>query len=302
MRGEFGVIVVCSGWFGGMAVSSPGRSDRGRWPARRVLTVGLSEDDWSEAGSYDRFMGRWSREVAKRFLEWIEPPPRAAWLEIGCGTGALTEAILQLSDPASILAVEPSEALIKIARERIRDPRVRFLKAEDSELGTGSSEFQAVVSGLVLNFVEDPHALINSAARRLADGGLIGAYVWDYSEGMEFLRIFWDVAVALDQSAADSDQGSRFPICAPGPLKDLFRDSGLRDVEVASLEIETVFSSFSDYWEPFLGGIGGAPLYIKRLGDDHRSRLAGALRDRLVPQSDSAIELRARAWGVRGSV
>lgn len=259
-------------------------------------------DNWAAADAYERFMGRWSRGIASRFLTWLELPPSASWLEIGCGTGALTEVILKQADPSQILATDPSEALIEIARQRIRDPRVKFGKADPDTLAAGRRPFQAAVSGLVLNFVENPDDHVRKLLKWVGEGGTIAAYVWDYSEGMEFLRIFWDVAVAFDPGAANADEGRRFPICAPGPLGDLFIRCGLKEVDTVPLQIETAFRDFSDYWEPFLGGIGPAPSYVSRLSDADKSKLRALLRRRLEPEAGGPITLSAIAWGVRGIV
>ena len=259
-------------------------------------------DNWAAAESYERFMGRWSRAVARRFLGWLGPQPKASWLEVGCGTGALTETILQVSDPAAVLAVEPSEALVGIARRLILDRRVTFQQGAAEDIASGPNRFQWAVSGLVLNFVGDPGAHLSMLAGMVADGGVISAYVWDYSKEMEFLRIFWDEAVAFDPNAASLDEGNRFPICAPGPLHRLFSSCGLRNVDTVGLEIETAFGDFSDYWEPFLGGIGPAPSYVSSLSNEDRDRLAARLRDKLNPDGTGRIKLKAKAWAVRGTV
>lgn len=246
-------------------------------------------------------MGRWSRQAAYEFLSWLEPQPNLRWLEMGCGTGALTEAILEQANPISILACDPSEALLGIARERIRDPRVSFEVSGAASCQAYPSRLDVFASGLVLNFIDDPKTAVGSIAQKLTDGGLVAAYVWDYSQGMEFLRVFWDAAVALDPNAADLDEGKRFPLCSPAPLRSLFESVGLSNIEVTSLETITRFDSFSDYWTPFLGGTGPAPNYVSSLGDDERQRLEKDLRTRLSPEGDGSLVLTARAWGVRGS-
>jgi ubiquinone/menaquinone biosynthesis C-methylase UbiE len=260
------------------------------------------EDGWGSATAYEHFMGRWSRQIALEFLRWIEPQSGLRWLELGCGTGALTEIILDDADPASILALDPSAALVHIADGRIQDFRVSFQVGGIENLPSTPNQFDSCVSGLVLNFIEKPEIALGSIAQLLTDGGLIAAYVWDYSKGVGFLRAFWDAAVALDPNTAKLDEGVRFPLCSPAPLRSLFEDVGLKDVEVKALETTTKFDSFSDYWEPFLGGVGPAPSYVSTLGNDERRRLEEGLKSRLSLESDGAIVMTARAWGVRGYV
>jgi hypothetical protein len=118
---------------------------------------------------------------------------------------------------------------------------------------------------------------------------------------MRFLRIFWDEASALDPSAADLDEARRFTLCQPDRLTDHFRRAGLQAVLATSLQIETIFSSFDDFWSPFLAGTGPAPSYVASLNADAQRQLALRLRQRLHASADRSIRLTARAFGVRGS-
>jgi SAM-dependent methyltransferase len=160
--------------------------------------------------------------------------------------------------------------------------------------------FDAVVSGLVLNFVPEPDHAVESMLQRVRPKGFVGAYVWDYSRGMAFLRYFWDEAVAMDPSARDLDEGHRFPLCQPDALTSLFDRAGLRRVETRALEIQTNFADFDDYWKPFLGSTGPAPTYLASLDSDRREHLRNRLKQRLPAAADGSISLRARAWAVRG--
>ena len=161
--------------------------------------------------------------------------------------------------------------------------------------------FDAIVSGLVLNFLPAPGPAVTAMRERLAAGGVVAAYVWDYARGLEFLRVFWDEAVALDPRASAFDEGGRFPLCRAAALDSLFRASGLASVDTTSLEVPTGFASFDDFWAPFLGGTGPAPSYVASLDPTGRASLRERLRQRLLQSgSDGPFELRARAWAVRG--
>lgn len=130
----------------------------------------------------------------------------------------------------------------------------------------------------------------------------MAAYVWDYAEGMQFLRAFWDEAVALDPSAAPLDEGRRFPLCRPDALVQLLEQAGLHSVETTTLETATDFPGFEAYWSPFLGGTGPAPSYVGALDEAARGRLRRRLEQRLAPPAGGFIRLRARALGIRGIV
>jgi len=264
------------------------------------LTSGIVQDNWALPNAYDYFMGRWSHLIAREFVEWLEPESGLRWFEMGCGTGALTSAILEHADPLSVLACEPSETLLKLARERISDQRVTFSVGSAADFPRPASKQDMFVSGLVLNFIPEPKIALESIAQFLEPGGIVGAYVWDYAGGMEFLRAFWDVASIIDPAAAELDEGKRFPLCAPDPLKLLFQSAGLKNVETAPLEIVTRFKNFADYWEPFLGGTGPAPSYVASLDKTSQAQLAETLRDRLSPDEGAGFDLAARAWAVRG--
>jgi len=262
--------------------------------------MGAGKESWAAGDAYEAYMGRWSRRVARAFVEWLGAKPAAHWLDVGCGTGALTSAICQLCRPASVVACDPSEPFVKDARGRIVDPRVSFAVTGAHDLPTREGGFDAVVSGLVLNFVPDPARAVASMRGRLRAGGCVAAYVWDYAGRMEFLRCFWEEAVALDPGAAELDEGRRFPLCRPEALASLFRAAGLSHVETRALESSTCFEDFGDYWEPFLGGTGPAPTYAASLEPSRREALRQRLQQRIRPEADGQIHLVARAWAVRG--
>ena len=158
-----------------------------------------------------------------------------------------------------------------------------------------------MVSGLVLNFVPDPAAAVAEMTRVARPGGAVAAYVWDYRDGMELMRRFWDAAVALDPVARELDEGQRFgPMCRPEVLAALFRDAGLRRVEARAVDVPTRFRDFDDYWMPFLGGQGPAPGYAMTLSENRRAALRERIRADLPIASDGSISLSARAWAVRG--
>jgi SAM-dependent methyltransferase len=276
------------------------RSLRDPFPELAVTSSDEPADLWRSGDAYEPYIGRWSRPAARDFVRWLALPPGAWWLDVGCGTGALTAAILADASPAAVLGVEPSDAYRAVARQRVRDERVRFEPGDAGALPAADGACDAVVSGLVLNFVSDPAAGLAEMARVARSGGTVAAYVWDYAGRMELIRCFWDAAVALRPQDRERDEGRLFPLCRPERLYDLFTAAGLADVEARSIDVPTVFHDFDDYWRPFLGGQGPAPAYAMALDDAERDALRERLRSTLPTQNDGSIRLTARAWAVRG--
>ena len=245
-------------------------------------------------------MGRWSRPLAERFVRWLDAPSGGHWLDVGTGTGALAAAICAMARPASVVACDPSAPFIDSAKERHGDARARFVVAGTGSLPQREGGYDAVVSGLALNFFPNPGLAIQEQLENARPGGVVGAFVWDYAEGMEFLRHFWDTAAAIEPRAAALDEGRRFPICAPTALEALFESSGAGAVRSASVSVPTRFTSFADYWRPFLAGTGPAPSFVAGLSEEQRAALAAELQRRLPTQAGGIIELQARAWAVAG--
>ena len=187
-------------------------------------------ESWGSGDAYERYVGRWSRQVAVELLRWLAPARGLTWADVGCGTGALAATILAGSEPAAIEGLDTSEGFVAAARERVRDPRARFVTGDATRLPWEAGAFDLTVSGLVLNFVRDHAAMAREMARVTKPGGRVCLYVWDYAGGMQMIRHFWDAVIAVSPGAAKLDQADRFPICQPEPLRALFEGAGLRAV------------------------------------------------------------------------
>jgi SAM-dependent methyltransferase len=257
---------------------------------------------WADGDRYEAYVGRWSRPVARRFVAELAVPGGQSWLDVGCGTGALTRTVLDLAAPRTVLGVDASPSFVAHATTHVVDPRASFRVADARALPVADASVDAVVSGLLLNFLPDQPGAVAEMRRALAPGGVVAAYVWDYAGGMELMRRFWDAAVACDPTVGRLDEGERFAVCAPEPLHALFTGAGLTDVVTGEVVVPTVFTDFDDCWTPFLGGTGPAPGYVATLGDDERAALRESLRGRLPEEDDGSIRLSARAWTVRGRV
>ena len=259
-----------------------------------------SSDNWTAGDAYEHFMGRWSQLVAKEFIKWLNPSTSWSWLEVGCGTGALTRIICLDAHPTSVVACDPSPQFVSFARGSLAHPAVTFLVAGTDDLPSHPGGFDAVVSGLVLNFLPAPDEGARAMISRLRPGGMLAAYVWDYADGMQFLRIFWEAAVELDSRAAVLDEQQCFPICHPAALVGLLERAGLESVTSHALEIATPFPGFDSYWDSFLGSTGPAPAYVASLDLNAREQLRLRLKQRLAPTRDGPLLLTARAWAVCG--
>jgi hypothetical protein len=161
--------------------------------------------------------------------------------------------------------------------------------------------FDAIVSGLVVNFVSRPDQMLSEMARACVLNGKVGLYVWDYAADMQLMRHFWDAARELDPSARDLDEGLRFPLASRQGLFELLLDARLNDVTTRAIDIPTHFTDFHDYWTPFLGGQGPAPYYAMSLDPARREALRERLRERLPHNPDGSIDLVARAWAAQGT-
>ena len=136
---------------------------------------------WAAGALYEPYVGRWSRLVAKELLRWLLLPIKKDWLDMGCGTGALTQTILEDGRPSAVMGIDPSVGFVEYAKAQIISPRVSFKIGDARALPIDSANFDAVVSGLVLNFVPEPQLAVAEMLRVARPGGTVAAYVWDYA-------------------------------------------------------------------------------------------------------------------------
>jgi SAM-dependent methyltransferase len=273
-----------------------GMVDMGRERAMAGDTAGR----WADGGAYESYVGRWSRLVAREFVAWLSAPTNASWLDVGCGTGSLVQTILALASPAQVRGIDRSPDFVAFARAHTADPRASFAVGDAQALPEPDAACDVAVSGLALNFVPQPETAVSELARVVRPDGRVALYVWDYAGEMQFMRYFWDAVAALDPDAESLDEGKRFPLCAPEPLAQLFRQTELHQVETRAIDIPTVFRDFDDYWMPFLSGTGPGPGYVVSLSEPKRAELRELLRSRLPIAADGSIALIARAWAVKG--
>jgi SAM-dependent methyltransferase len=261
-----------------------------------------SQSLFAESDAYELFMGRWSRRLAPLFITFAAVGARDSVLDAGSGTGALAFALADALPAVRVTGVDPSSDYVRYAQARSPGDRVRFMVGDAQALEIPGATFDKTLALLVLNFIPDAAKALRELVRVTRPGGTVAAAVWDYGEGMQMLRVFWDEAVALDPAIAPRDERN-MSLSRRGELAALWRSTGLERVEDQPITIELAFASFNDYWRPFLGGQGPAGAYVVSLPEARRAALEARLRSRLFGQrQDGPFVLQARAWAVKGTV
>jgi SAM-dependent methyltransferase len=258
---------------------------------------------FGDAEAYERFMGRWSRVVAPRLVDFTDLPERGRMLDVGSGTGSLAFVIAERKSHTHVLGIDPSKEYVAYATSRNRFPdRVGFEVGDAQQLDFPDASFDATLSLLVINFIPDPKKALFELRRVTKPGGKLSAAVWDYGAGMRMLRTFWDAAVQIDPEAGKVDE-NRMPLCREGELSALWRQAGLENVHEQPIDITMRFESFADYWDPFLLGQGPAGAYVRRLDRNKLPALREEIKRRLsLSAEDTPVVLSARVWSVRGIV
>ncbi|MGN6609409.1 MAG: class I SAM-dependent methyltransferase [Jatrophihabitans sp.] len=249
---------------------------------------------FTDSSAYERFMGRWSRRLAPLVVDFAGAQDGETLLDVGCGTGSLTSALVEANPSGRVLGVDPSEDFVRLATERVPAADIRVGDAMALPVPDGTVD--RAIAALVINFVPSPAGALAEMARVVRPDGVVAAALWDYDGGMQMLTHLWDAVRELfgDARPAASEHAV---LCHRGRLAELWRAGGLVDVDERPLEFGCPFESFDDFWEPFLLRVGPPGTYIAALSDAGRDRLRAALHDRL---GDGPFELTARALAVRG--
>lgn len=258
---------------------------------------------FGNAASYDRFMGRWSRMLATHFIRFVDLPQNANVLDVGCGTGALSFALLEDARQRHVTGIDLSATYVAAAQQQNRfGDRATFATGDAQHLQFPDATFGASVALLVLNFVPDPPAAIREMVRVTAKGGTVAAAVWDFQKGMEMIRLFW-VAATAALPGVKIPKETPTPLSHAGELKTAWTQAGLGNVEERALSFQMKFASFDDYWEPLLSGEGPSGNFLRKLSEEQKGAVREELKKHLPLQSaDQPFTLPASAWAVRGTV
>ncbi len=252
------------------------------------------------ADIYDRFIGRYSPQLARAMCDAAQVRPGQRALDVGCGSGALVAALAEVLGAEHVAGVDPSEPFVEATRARV--PGARVLVGSGESLPFADGEFDATLSQLVVNFLADPEQGLREMSRVTRPGGVVAGCVWDYAGEMTMLRAFWDAAAALDRErAAPLMESHTKRFARPEELGALWRSAGLAEVDVSPIVVEASYDDFEDLWSPFPTGVGPAGAYAASLDDEARARLRDEFARRLG-QPEGPFILSARAWYAVGRV
>ena len=251
--------------------------------------------------AYDWRAGRWSQAVGRSFVEWLGCPPGLRWLEIGCGAGALSRAILEKGEPGKLIGIDPSDQDLAQTRQTLRDGRAEFQQGVMEALSFPEGSFDVIASGLVFNFLKDAPLAFGEMQRVAIPGGCLAGYVWDFAGEMQVVRRFWDAAIVVDGAAALADQAAIFPFCKPEALRQLFLVSGLQDVDVQPISATARFPDFTTYWSALLAQDWTGGRFVNALPEIAQQAIRKRLYESLPLQDDGSFVLMVRAWAVRGT-
>lgn len=258
-----------------------------------------SRIEFADAGAYERFMGRWSRAVAPHFLRWIKPPRRMKWLDVGCGTGILAEAVLDLCEPASVIGIDPAGAQIEQASRGPAGARAKFQRADAMSLPFPDASFDIAASALVINFIPEPSRAVAEMLRVTAPGGVVAGYVWDFARELSpsgplrhAMRAFGAEAPAVPGTVHSS----------PEALQSLFVRAGMDSIQSMTVEVTLAYADFEDFWEAQTPSYNPATRIIQAMTDGERRRLKRAVREALSAGPNGKIEYAARANAIRATV
>lgn len=258
----------------------------------------------ADGDGYELNMGRWSRRLAIAFIKFVGTGDGERVLDVGCGTGALAEAVVARSQPLEVHAIDAAQVYVDYARERATDPRLFFATGDACSLSYPDKHFDRVMSLLVLHFVPQAAEAISEMRRVGKPGATVAAAVWDVRGGFVANRMFFDTAAALDpRASARRAKNYTRPLTMPGELAAAWHAAGFAEVEEAQLSVRMDFTSFEDYWRPYLGKDGPGAEYVGSLDADERSRLEAAVRSAYLDgEADGPRSYAALAWAVKGKV
>jgi ubiquinone/menaquinone biosynthesis C-methylase UbiE len=240
---------------------------------------------------YDRFMGRYSSQLAPAFLDLTGISAGERALDVGCGPGALTAELVRRLGAEAVAAVDPSHGFVAAARERFPDVDVRESAAEALPHDDGS--FDATFAQLVVHFMRDPVEGLREMARVTRPGGVVAASVWDAAGERAPISTFWRAARELDPEVGGemSRAGAR-----EGHLTELFEAAGLVDVEQTALSASVDYATFDEWWQPYTFGVGPAGTYAATIEEAHRDAVRDRCRDLM---GDPPFTVTAFAWAAR---
>ena len=256
------------------------------------------------ASGYEQLMGRWSRRLAPKFIDFAGLAGGEKILDVGCGTGSLTFELAKSADLAEIQAIDFSPVFVAAAKEKNSDPRITFSQADATTLPFADKAFDRALALLVLHFVPETGKAVAEMRRVVRPGGVVAAVVWDHYGGMPGMRMMIDTVAALSESGRQMRSRYCFqPMMQPDEMKRTFVEQGLADVTEAELMVRMDYENFDDYWAPIAAGEGPLGKYMTTLDAAEQARVGTAVRDAYqAGRSDGPRSFANVAWACRGIV
>ena len=243
------------------------------------------------ADDYERFMGRWSRAIGEKFLDWLRAPSGARWLDVGCGTGAFSELIAKRCAPKSITGIDPSAAQVDYARKLL--PGHAFEVADSMALPLADGQFDVVASALVIHFIPDRQKAFAEMKRVLAPGGLVGGYTWK-RVGLKEFAAYAPMIDGIAAIGVEPPHSTPVGESSVDGMTASLRAAGFADAAAIEIEVSQTFANFDEYWEIQTVPFARAGQAVAKLSDAQRARLRNHLRATLVAP-DGAITYPATA-------
>jgi ubiquinone/menaquinone biosynthesis C-methylase UbiE len=244
------------------------------------------------ADQYERLMGRWSRAIGERFIDWLQPATGLAWLDVGCGTGAFTQLIAKRCAPRALAGVDPAPAQIEHARKQV--PNADFRVADATALPFADGEFDIVTSALVINFIPDRAPVFGEMHRVLKRGGTVTAYLWDRDQSQDFSP-HAPMEAGIRTLGVDPMRPPMTPESTPAGAKATLEKAGFSDIATTTIEATQTYRSFDDYWDTHTIAFHPIAKSIAALTEEQRTALRKAMRAALPAGLDGGITFSSRA-------
>lgn len=259
----------------------------------------MTETDFrfTEGAAYERFMGPWSRAAGSVFLDWLAIPGGRSWLDLGCGTGAFTELLVERAHPGAVVAIDPAPAQIEHARAKPVAQFADFRVADAENLPFDDASFDVAASALVLNFIPDRTRALTEMRRVVRPGGCVAAYVWDFTGELSVTRHMMDALRAIEARIAPIPGAKSSRVEA---LRAMFDEAGLIEVELRAIEVERTYADFDAFWRIFLENPSPASAFIQQLPLAGYDDLRRSVQASLPASADGSITFASRANAVKG--
>jgi SAM-dependent methyltransferase len=253
---------------------------------------------FTDGEAYERMMGRWSRLVGETFLAWLDPPKGLRWLDVGCGNGAFTEEIIARCDPATVVAIDPSDEQLVFARTRPGTKMAKFEVGDAQKLSFDDGTFDAAIMALVLAFLPDPAKAVAEMARVVRPDGWVATYMWDMNRGAPITPVYTAIeSLGLTVPFRPNSAALRLEV-----MNSFWEMAGLEAIETRIICIPVRFANFDDFWDSNTVPVGPQGKVIAGMSRDAREQLRTRLREQLPVASDGHILYEAFANAVRGRV